>query len=85
MVRMAEEHEIRSLADALEVVTPENIDLFLADLREWFAVQWIVAEAGDGVVTTPPVLTWKDDGVVGMSELRIRARKARSTKGENDG
>jgi hypothetical protein len=70
---MTTEHEIASLADAVKVVTPENLDGFLADLREWFKAYFVVAEMGDAV-TMAPVICWKDDGVVGLSTLRIRAR-----------
>lgn len=62
------DHRIESLADALEVVTPENIDLFLSDLRTWFAVHFITE---DSPLTMRPVFYWNDDGEPGLKEIRL--------------
>jgi hypothetical protein len=79
---MSEAHEIASLADAVKVVNAENLNRFLADLREWFEAYFIVAEEGQGKVTMAPVIYWKDDGIVGLSHMRVQvAGNSTSTKG----
>lgn len=67
------EYEITAIADLLKV-PDDKLDDCLADLKIWLGVRKTYDELPDvfrELVTLQDTMTWKDDGIRGVSEIKI--------------
>jgi hypothetical protein len=60
-------HELKTLADILKVITPENLEVFLVDFRMWLTLSMIVdsvnsIEGIEAEKKEPDIMNWIDDG-----------------------
>ena len=75
MVAEKTEYRIETLADIFTVPADKH-DALLQDLATWLKYRADMLDAlgkvGVGaLVEMPPVMTWVDDGVTGLSSLRV--------------
>ncbi len=63
--------KIETMADLLEVVNEQNVDVLVADLTMWLAL--VVAARTEGL-TPVPVFEWFDDGEPGIRGVNLQVR-----------
>lgn len=69
---MTEEIKIENLTDILDKIPLGKISDFMIDLEEWLIFRHNMKPYVEaGVVAMRPYLIWKDDGITGLSEVRI--------------
>lgn len=64
-----ESHEIETIAELVELTTPENVVEMIQNVAELLAVVAAAKAAGNAVKLR--ALTWVDDGQAGISNLNL--------------